>query len=912
MLRRFVALVSALSVAVSPLLARAESIHGAFVHGVASGDPTSDSVVIWTRVTPTGRDLPGEIDPDATARFDVAWTVSTAPPTTDADAGIGTRAWDRAAVVQTGAFDAGAETDWCVKVEVRRLTPNLRYHYAFETIPAPGRGPIARSPVGTFTLPPPRGEPYPAPGASSSSGREISSSSSESSSSLKFAVFSCSSWAWGRFHAYDAAWRGWGENLTAWLHLGDYYYEYGPTHYPSADEAVPDRGASLFPRRETVTLDDYRRRHATHRSDPSLQKLSAAAPLLAMWDDHEIANDPWVGGAEDHQEGEPENEGDWEDRKVNALRAYHEWLPTRVGLAPEGAAASGAGFSLENFTLDELRSYERVAHFGDVASVALLETRVGARTETDAQPGGGVFANATRRFAGGGGGGERGGGSTGSAEDASFLAPARWDEDPPGLQSVASEFAAYRDTLDAYAERDGAAIVGEVQLAWLAGEMRASKDAGVAWQVVAQASPTVDGASPDLEKGAAALDAAGETEGLPPPYRTWREALEAWTDWRGESEGDGSGGSDSGGGANAGSEKKVSVGRSGISPVPAASARAALALGKYRVNWNFDDWRGYAKERRRLYESVLPNARRAMVLGGDSHDAWAGTVSADARDWNPARGYSYDSSGRPPRTPTGDESVDRRSGADDRWAAVEFDVPGVTPPGAHERAFPWLPFELSDAGHLAANAPTMTFAKSGRRGFALVTFETGASNKRATATFVATPEVREETYAAKCLGAFEAAADDQGGPGGDASGSVRPLPLRLREIACPPLPAALPRGDDANLGGAARASGDRGSSSSELASVAVICAVVGGVFGFNWPFGRGGGGGGGGGGGDASGRRRNAGSRTVGGRRYRAFEREDDDPEVELEGAGVVAGYGSAGSDENPENPGSRRRRTAA
>ncbi len=910
MLRRFVALVSALSVAVSPLLARAESIHGAFVHGVASGDPTSDSVVIWTRVTPTGRDYPGEIDPDATARFELSWTVSTAPPTDDADAGIGTRAWDRAAVVQTGAFDAGAETDWCVKVEVRRLTPHLRYHYAFETIPAPGRGPIARSPVGTFTLPPPRGEPYPAPGASSSSGREISSSSSESSSSLKFAVFSCSSWAWGRFHAYDAAWRGWGENLTAWLHLGDYYYEYGPTHYPSADEAVPDRWASLFPRRETVTLDDYRRRHATHRSDPSLQKLSAAAPLLAMWDDHEIANDPWVGGAEDHQEGEPENEGDWEDRKVNALRAYHEWLPTRVGLdaGPEGTSSS-AGFTLETFKLDELRSYERVAHFGDVASVAILETRVGARTETDAQPGGGVFANATRRFADGGGGGERGGGS-GSADDASFLAPARWDEDPPGLQSVASEFAAYRAALDAYAERDGAAIVGEAQLAWLAGELLASKDAGVAWQVVAQASPTVDGASPDLEKGAAALDAAGETEGLPPPYRTWREALEAWTDWRGESS-DGSGGSDSGGGAkDAGSEKK-SVGRSGISPVPAASARAALALGKYRVNWNFDDWRGYAKERRRLYESVLPNARRAMVLGGDSHDAWAGTVSADARDWNPARGYQYDSSGRP-RTPTGDESVDRRSGADDRWAAVEFDVPGVTPPGAHERAFPWLPFELSDAGHLAANAPTMKFAKSGRRGFALVTFETGAS-KRATATFVATPEVREETYAAKCLGAFEAAADDQGGRGADrASGSLRPLPLRLREIACPPLPAALPRGDDANLGGVARASGDRGSSSSELASVAVICAVVGGVFGFNWPFGRGGGGGGGGGGGDASGRRRNAGSRTVGGRRYRAFEREDDDPEVELEGAGVVAGYGSAGSDENPENPGSRRRRTAA
>ena len=64
--------------------ARAEAVHGAFVHGVASGDPTHDSVVIWTRVTPTGRD-PGETDPDPNVSFDVRWRVATTPPTSAAD-----------------------------------------------------------------------------------------------------------------------------------------------------------------------------------------------------------------------------------------------------------------------------------------------------------------------------------------------------------------------------------------------------------------------------------------------------------------------------------------------------------------------------------------------------------------------------------------------------------------------------------------------------------------------------------------------------------------------------------------------------------------------------------------------------------------------------------------------------------
>lgn len=101
-------------------------------------------------------------------------------------------------------------------------------------------------------------------------------------------------------------------------------------HYPAPSQAV--RFAGLEPAGETITLDDYRRRHALHRRDAHLQSLSAAAPLIAVWDDHESANDPWVGGAQDHNPDE--GEGDWWARKRAAVKAYHEWMPTRTPPPP--------------------------------------------------------------------------------------------------------------------------------------------------------------------------------------------------------------------------------------------------------------------------------------------------------------------------------------------------------------------------------------------------------------------------------------------------------------------------------------------------------------------------------------------------------------------------------------------------
>ena len=120
--------------------------------------------------------------------------------------------------------------------------------------------------------------------------------------------------------------------------MGDYFYEYGQEeHYPLASEAV--RWHGLAPPTEAgagVTADplqEYRMRHALHRTDPDLQLLSETAPLIAVWDDHEISNDPWVGGAQDHNEGE----GDWWARKRAAVKAYHEWMPTRTAAPPSCA-----------------------------------------------------------------------------------------------------------------------------------------------------------------------------------------------------------------------------------------------------------------------------------------------------------------------------------------------------------------------------------------------------------------------------------------------------------------------------------------------------------------------------------------------------------------------------------------------
>jgi len=174
---------------------------------------------------------------------------------------------------------------------------------------------------------------------------------------LGIAVASCSNYPFGFFNAYDAIASD--PAIDFVLHTGDYIYEYG------ADEWGGDIGRRLGrvhePPNETVSLADYRRRHRQYKSDPDLQAMHGAHTMLACWDDHESANNPWAGGAENHQ---PATEGDWFSRREAAIRAYFEWMPVRE---------PSAGRSRMQFW----RSYV----FGDLATLFTLETRHTARAE---------------------------------------------------------------------------------------------------------------------------------------------------------------------------------------------------------------------------------------------------------------------------------------------------------------------------------------------------------------------------------------------------------------------------------------------------------------------------------------------------------------------------------------------------
>ncbi|MEX2981991.1 alkaline phosphatase [Streptomyces sp. C36] len=272
----------------------------AFAHGVASGDPLPDGVLLWTRVTPEPDAVPGSGRGPA---VDVAWQVAE-------DDGF-TR------VVAQGTVSATAATDHTVKADVRGLRPATGYFFRFTC------GGVSSPTARTRTAP---AHDAAVPG-------------------IRFGVVSCANWESGHFSAYRhlAARR----DLDAIFHLGDYIYEYGTGQYPAPKYVVRPHA----PAHEIVTLADYRTRHGRYKTDPDLQALHHAHPVVAIWDDHEFANDAWTGGAENHTPG---TEGDWAARVAAAKKAYFEWMPVRP--------------SVEGTTYRRLR-------FGKLADLHLLDLR---------------------------------------------------------------------------------------------------------------------------------------------------------------------------------------------------------------------------------------------------------------------------------------------------------------------------------------------------------------------------------------------------------------------------------------------------------------------------------------------------------------------------------------------------------
>jgi alkaline phosphatase D len=238
---------------------------GAFTHGVASGDPLPDRVMLWTRFVSAqeGR---------------VGWEVAEDENFSN--------------VVARGAAEARFANDFCVKADARGLQPGRHYFYRFLSASGPSVTGVTRTaPTGPVE-------------------------------SLTIALMSCSNYGFGYFHAYgDAAAN---EDVDLVLHVGDYIYEVPRDAYPRTEDTVP--GRIIDPVNETVTLADYYQRYASYHTDADLLELRRLKPMSVIWDDHELANDTWRDGAQAHN---ADYEGPFHDRIAAAAKAFYDWMPIR-------------------------------------------------------------------------------------------------------------------------------------------------------------------------------------------------------------------------------------------------------------------------------------------------------------------------------------------------------------------------------------------------------------------------------------------------------------------------------------------------------------------------------------------------------------------------------------------------------
>lgn len=265
-------------------------------------------MILWTRVSGVGPE-----------RAAVRWKIASDPQLSD--------------IVAKGSTWAAETSDYTVKVDATGLPAGRTLYFSFECDGV-------ASPVGqTKTLP------------------------TGATRRAKLAVVSCSNYPYGYFHAYRAIAKR--DDLDAVVHLGDYLYEYGLGEYATEHAERLDRVPE--PREAIVTLEDYRRRHAQYKADPDSKAMHGRHPLIAVWDDHELANDAWQGGAQNHSA----EQGDWGKRRDAAIQAWLEWMPVRV-----------------RHERARTRTF-REFHFGDLAALIMLDTRLFGR---DRQPDAGEAA----------------------------------------------------------------------------------------------------------------------------------------------------------------------------------------------------------------------------------------------------------------------------------------------------------------------------------------------------------------------------------------------------------------------------------------------------------------------------------------------------------------------------------------
>lgn len=270
-----------------------------FLHGVASGDPLQTQVIIWTRVTPS----------DSSARLEVQWEVAK-----DADFKH---------ITATGKVLTTAAQDFTVKVDVTGLAAGQVYFYRFKS-------------ASTYSI----------TGQTKTLATQVQS--------VQFAVCSCSNYPAGYFHVYKEMAK---QDVDVVIHLGDYIYEYGMGGYATEEAVAMGRALADDNNAEIIRLDDYRKRYALYRLDADLQAAHQRHPFIVIWDDHELANDTWEKGAENHQS---DTEGDFLERKLAALAAYFEWMPIRP---------------IDDQHIKIYRQFD----FGTLVQLTMLDTRIIAR-----------------------------------------------------------------------------------------------------------------------------------------------------------------------------------------------------------------------------------------------------------------------------------------------------------------------------------------------------------------------------------------------------------------------------------------------------------------------------------------------------------------------------------------------------
>jgi alkaline phosphatase D len=489
-------------------VAAAAPLH--FTHGVASGDPLSDRVILWTRA------LPGS---GSHSELEVRWEVAI-------DENFNN-------IVTWGTTLTDAGRDYTVKVDVVGLESGGHYFYRFL-----GEG--VTSMVGqTRTLP------------------------DADVGEFRLGVASCSNYPQGYFNAY----RHMAETeLDLVVHLGDYIYEYAEGVYASK-VALEQLGRHVKPDHETVALEDYRMRYGLYRSDADLQAVHARHPFVCVWDDHELANNTWREGAENHDS----REGDFRVRMRQARKAYHEWLPIRE--SDEGDQAP----IYRNFSI------------GNLADLVMLDTRLHGRDRGLDYSADMPLRMATFHVTGEGEGvlvDEATAASLPAAEvkrlplpfdvssgkpvaitDYSKIAYLIPGSLPPELRYLPDTHSFKADILS----DSNRTLLGTDQEAWLATQLQASKARGATWQVLGQQVLVGKLGVPVLP------DDAVTVENPPQRLQTFLDNM-------------------------------------------AALAAAGLPL-------NLDAWDGYPAARDRLFSDLIAHASNPLVLAGDTHNAWIFNLS---------------------------------------------------------------------------------------------------------------------------------------------------------------------------------------------------------------------------------------------------------------------------------------------